>query len=105
MQNNYFFQRLFELAPQAVGMFPKFRNVPINELEDNEYYRAHALQVVEAVGLAISFLDELNELKTVLRDLGSVHCKNELQDAHFDVSLNLQLILLITLHLLLAFLL
>lgn len=89
---------MFQLAPQAVGLFPKFRDVPIEELENNEDYRSHALQVVEAVGLAISFLDELGELEVVLGDLGSVHCNNMLKDEHFDVSIVLPAIFLLVIH-------
>ena len=59
----------------------------MDELENNEDFRAHALQVTEAVSLAVSFLQDIPGLFSVLKDLGSVHTVYGIQDAHFDVSL------------------
>ena len=66
-------------------MFPKFVDLDVSEREQDETYRAHALQVTEAVGLAVSALDDPDSLCMVLNDLGSVHSMYGIQDAHFDV--------------------
>ena len=66
-------------------MFPKFVDVPAEDLEANEDYRRHALQVVEAVGLAIGMLDDAAALEEVLENLGSAHCNHKVEDPHFDV--------------------
>ncbi len=79
-------RRLFDIAPVAIELFPKFRDVPADERESNETYSQHALQVVEAVQLAVQSLDDLPGLFMILKDLGSVHCLHNVQDAHFEVS-------------------
>lgn len=67
-------------------LFPKFQDIPQEELKDSEPFRAHALNVTEAVDLAVSTLCDLPSLYLILKDLGSVHCGQGLQDPHFDVS-------------------
>ena len=78
--------RIFEIAPGAVQSFPKFRDLPKDEMYSSEPLRAHALNVTEAVDMAVSSLDDIPGLLSVLKDLGSVHCPYGIQDAHFDVS-------------------
>ena len=60
--------------------------MPENERDSNEAYQSHALQVVEAVALAVDSLDDMPGLSMILKDLGSVHSVLGVQDAHFDVS-------------------
>lgn len=86
--HSFFSSRLFEVTPGAIALFPKFADVPPEEREENEDYKDHALRVVEAIGLAISMLDDEAAVKDVLVDLGTVHCKHSVQDPHFDVSLS-----------------
>ena len=80
--------RIFEIAPEAIKLFPKFADVPPKELEKNEHFRHHALQVVEAVELAISMLQDVDDLRDVLISLGSIHVSMGLQDVHFDVRMD-----------------
>ena len=80
--------RIFEIAPEAINLFPKFADVPPKELEKNEHFRHHALQVVEAVELGISMLQDVDDLRDVLISLGSIHVSMGLQDVHFDVRIN-----------------
>lgn len=83
---NFLHYRIFEIAPEAIQLFPKFRDVPAIERESDENFRGHALQVMEAVSLAVSSLDDIPSLCLVLKDLGSLHCAYGVQDAHFEVS-------------------
>ena len=77
--------RIFEIAPEALQLFPNFRDVPMEQLENDECFRAHALQVTEAVSLAVSALDDLPSLVLVLKDLGAAHSAHGIQGPHFDV--------------------
>lgn len=72
-------------------MFPKFKDVPLDELEEDENFLKHAYTVVDAVGLAVSFLDDLESLEEVLYDLGGKHIKYGVQKAHFEVCKKLTL--------------
>lgn len=56
------------------------------DLEENQDFREHALKVVEAVELATSMLQEVDDLRDILISLGSIHVSMGLQDAHLDVS-------------------
>ena len=76
---------ILEIAPQAIALFPKFRDVPSEDREENADFRKHAYTVVDAIGLAVSFLDDTDTLEGVLSDLGSTHVKYGIQDAHFEV--------------------
>ena len=66
-------------------MFPNFRDVPMEQLEEDESFRAHALQVTEAVSLAVSALDDVPSLALVLKDLGAAHSAHGIQAPHFNV--------------------
>lgn len=67
-------------------MFEKFANVSMEEMAENEHFRGHALQVTESVSLAVSTLDDMDALVLILKDLGSVHSSQNLQNKHFEVS-------------------
>lgn len=77
------FERLFQIAPLAVMLFPKFANVPVEKLKYDENYRSHATSVMQAVQLAVSSIDDLDGLFSTLRDLGTVHTGLGIQDIHF----------------------
>ena len=79
---------ILELAPAAIALFPKFKDVPEHLREQDENFRKHGYTVVDAVGLAVSFSDDLDTLEGVLVDLGSTHAKYGIQDAHFEVKKN-----------------
>lgn len=67
-------------------MFKKFCDKPYEELPEDEHMQSHALQVMETVALAVSSLNDMEELLVVLRELGGAHGSQGLQQAHFDVS-------------------
>lgn len=67
-------------------MFKKFNEVPYEKLPEDENLQGHALQVMETVSLAVSMLDDYDELVSALRQVGGSHGTHDLQQAHFDVS-------------------
>lgn len=67
-------------------MFKSFCDVPFEQLPENEDFRAHGLQVTEAISLAVSTLDDLETLELILKDLGAAHVNYGLDDSYFDVS-------------------
>ena len=67
-------------------MFKKFCDLPYDQLPENEHLQGHAYQVMETVGLAVSSLNDTDELVVVLQELGGAHGSYDLQQAHFDVS-------------------
>lgn len=80
------FFRIFDLSPATQQMFKKFSDISIEEVEENEHFRSHALQVTESVSLAVSSLDDMESLVLILKDLGGAHSTHNLQNSHFDVS-------------------
>ena len=67
-------------------MFKSFADLPFEKLPENEDFCAHALQVTEAISLAISTLDNPETLYLILKDLGNAHVPQGLTTDHFDVS-------------------
>ena len=67
-----FFKRIFEIAPQALGLF-SFKEE--ENLYESTALKAHATKVMTTVGVAVSKLDDLPTLIPVLQELGkSVVC-------------------------------
>lgn len=79
------FMKVFEKRPGLVKMFKKFSEVPFDQLAENEDLQSHGYQVMETVSLAVSSLDDIEELIVVLRELGGAHGSYDLQQAHFDL--------------------
>ena len=71
-------------------MFKKMQDVPFEELENNEVFRSHSLQVMETLSLAVSMLadNDPEELVGVLQELGNAHKPQGLNTAHFEVSVD-----------------
>ena len=67
-------------------MFTKLKGIPFMQLEEDENFLSHSLQVMEAISLAISCLDDVGELTEILKILEHSHGSHSLVDAHFDVS-------------------
>jgi len=77
------FQELFRLAPSTLQMFPSFKDEL--DLYESPALKAHALNVMKAVGTAVDGMDDLLKLEPMLRDLGHKHVKYGVKDAHYDV--------------------
>lgn len=67
-------------------MFKKFCDVPFEELPDNEHFCSHGLHVTESISLAVSAINDVEFLESVLKDLGAAHSTHGLNDSYFDVS-------------------
>lgn len=68
-------------------MFKSFKDVPFEDLPDNEDFRAHGLRVTESISLAVATLDDQETLTLMLKDLGAAHHGIGLNQSYFDVSL------------------
>ena len=67
-------------------MFKKFSDVPQQDVEENEHFRSHALQVTESLSLAVATLEDMDSVVMLLKDLGGAHTSHNLQTSHFEVS-------------------
>ena len=74
------------MCPHVLKMFTKFNEIPHDQLPKNEHLQSHALQVMETVSLAVSLLDDYDELVSALRQVGGSHGTLDLKQAQFDVS-------------------
>jgi len=75
--------RLFEIAPELVKLFP-FKDENITD--ENPGLRKHGLSVMESIDAAIGLLEKPEELEEVLIELGIVHHMSEVQLESFGVS-------------------
>ena len=62
------------------------KGIPFDHLEEDESFLTHSFQVMEAISLAISCLDDIEGLTEILISLGQSHGNKGLVDGHFDVS-------------------
>ena len=68
-------------------VFPKFKDVPRNQLESNTAYKSHTLNVVKTVQQAINGLNDIPALSEILRKLGKKHTSFGISGSEpFDVS-------------------
>ena len=77
---------MFEVTPGAQKLFPKFADIPRNQLESDNNYRKHSLSVVKTVKSGVESLNDIPTLSELLRQLGKRHLEQGIEEAHFDVS-------------------
>jgi len=79
-----FFKRIFEIAPQALALF-SFKDEPADKLYESPILKAHAIKVMKTVGVAVSMLDDLENLLPVLEGLGKKHVAYGVIPAHYGI--------------------
>lgn len=77
-----FFKRIFEIAPEALQLFP-FKNEP--DVYESEGFKKHALNVMVNVGKAVDGLNDLEALVPVLTALGKRHVGYGVKKEHYAV--------------------
>ena len=77
-----FFHRIFELAPEALGLF-SFKDEGVRS--NGVGLRLHALKVMKTVGVAVSMLRKLDELVPVLQEIGTANKGYGVLPAHYPV--------------------
>jgi len=77
-----FFKRIFEIAPEALALF-SFRDEP--DMYESPKLKAHAVNVLKTVGVAVAGLSDLDKLVPVLTELGKKHVGYGVLPAHYDV--------------------
>ena len=81
--------RLFDVTPEVQQVFPKFKDVPRNQLESNTAYKSHTLNVVKTVQKAIDSFNDIPALSEKLQKLGKRHTSYGISGSEpFDVSVN-----------------
>lgn len=78
--------RLFEIAPDLLQLFP-FKGAAVTP--DNELLKKHGVQVMESIDAAIGMLNNPEELKETLIDLGIVHHMKDVKVESFAVSIKI----------------
>ncbi|KAI4376031.1 hypothetical protein MLD38_013831 [Melastoma candidum] len=82
-----FFFRIFEIAPAAKNMFSFLRDSS-DLLEQNQKLKSHALSVFVMTCESAVQLRQFGKVTVKdasLKDLGAIHFKNDVADAHFEV--------------------
>lgn len=79
--------RLFDVTPELQQVFPKFKDVPRDQLESNNAYQSHTLNVVKTVDVGVKKMNDIPTLSKTLQQLGKRHLNRGIKDVHFDVSL------------------
>ena len=77
-----FFLKIFEIAPEALQLFP-FKDEP--DLAESPKLKKHAMSVMNTVDAAVKGLADLDKLVPVLQGLGKRHVGYGVLPAHYDV--------------------
>ena len=62
--------RLFDVTPELQQVFPKFKDVPRDQLESNNAYRSHTLNVVKTVDVGVKTMNDIPTLSKTLQQSG-----------------------------------
>ena len=81
---SHYIDRLFGIAPELKDLFP------FGDDLTKPQFTTHALNVMNAVDLAVQYLDNTDVLIPKLRELGQMHAGFELTVKEFQVRLFLQ---------------
>jgi len=76
------FRNIFEIAPEAVQLFP-FRDDA--DIYESPVLKSHASKVVIAVGTVVDGIDNLDEVTPVLQSLGLRHVGYSVVAVHYEV--------------------
>jgi len=76
------FKNIFTIAPAALDLF-SFKDE--KDVYNSPKLKAHAIGVVNTVGVAVSKLEALGEVVPVLQELGRNHVRYGVKAAHYEV--------------------
>ena len=76
------FKNIFTIAPGALELF-SFKNT--KNLYENPKFKSHVKKVVNTVGVAVEYLDNLEELVPILQKLGKDHVPRGVVPEHYPV--------------------
>lgn len=77
--------RFFELHPHNQLYFATFKDVPIEQLQDNKMLRSHSSNVMHSLTGVIGLLDDPEALVENLLKMGSNHNPRNISKQAFDV--------------------
>ena len=85
--SNFVFSFRLVTEHPSVGMLFPFgdKKLSYDQLREDQDVRAHGKRVMETVGQAVSNLDDLDTVATVLRDLAQRHIGYSVTRQHFAV--------------------
>ncbi|CAH1795456.1 unnamed protein product [Owenia fusiformis] len=78
-----FFKKFFEMFPKMQGYF-KFRDVELNDLEENATFKLHAGKVFTQINNMVENLDNVPELVGIIKGVGSDHAPNGITAEAFE---------------------
>ena len=81
------FVRFFEMDPAFQKLFPEFRDISLEEVENARALHGHAKRVMKGVEKAVSAMDDAESFAAYLEELGRRHIQRAMKPAYLDVSI------------------
>ena len=78
------FRTLFAQTPAALQLFPKFKDLPPQELYESKALLTHASGVIGTLDAGVGLLSDLDTLVPILTGLGKRHAGYGVIPAHYD---------------------
>ncbi|CAG9584508.1 unnamed protein product [Danaus chrysippus] len=77
------FKRLFHANPETKYFFVTFRNLSDEELDKSHQFRAHVINLMSSLNLAITNLHQPEVSAALMNKLGVSHGKRGIREEHF----------------------
>ncbi|OWR47670.1 globin [Danaus plexippus plexippus] len=76
------FKRLFHANPETKNFFINFRNLSDEELDKSHQFRAHVINLMSSLNLAITNLHQPEVTAALMNKLGESHGKRGIREEH-----------------------
>ncbi|KAL0841048.1 hypothetical protein ABMA28_014815 [Loxostege sticticalis] len=76
-------RRLFTTYPETKNFFKMVRNLPDNEWSQNFQFKAHVINLMSALNMAIANLNQPEIVIAMMVKLGESHKRRQIKEQHF----------------------
>ncbi|XP_045448582.1 cytoglobin-1 [Melitaea cinxia] len=77
-------RRLFRAHPETKEFFKMIRNLPEEEFPQNHQFKAHVINLMSSITLAVNNLNQPEVVVAMMNKLGESHGRRQIQEKHFD---------------------
>ncbi|XP_050346394.1 cytoglobin-1-like isoform X2 [Nymphalis io] len=76
-------KRLFRAYPETKEFFKMIRNLPEDQYSQNHQFKAHVINLMSSISLAVENLNQPEVVAAMMNKLGESHGKRKIQEQHF----------------------
>ncbi|XP_047995400.1 myoglobin-like [Leguminivora glycinivorella] len=76
-------KRLFRAYPETLEFFKMVRKLPEHEYESNLQFRAHVINLMNSIDLAVRHMNQPDVVAAMMEKVGDSHKKRKISERHF----------------------